>query len=226
MRLNAVVGMPWRRTFTPMFPVDLAEREMSPYCDQLHACTPIGTGSRGTMTTVGQPPRIPTQRAAPARRKPSPRMAPIRGAGRIASIPRVGSTEFPPPRFPSGWECRHSRCWGRCCWLPSGCPRSASRSRWSCSAALRAGLAQFRRWLWHWWRCGRGSQCASPWSVRFGACGTACSSDPVGVGCAALSSGTSTGFWRVCARSVVRSQDARAGATSCGRGYRWPQCLC
>jgi hypothetical protein len=54
------------------------------------------------MTTVGQPPRIPTQRAAPARRKPSPRMAPIRGAGRIASISRVGSTEFPPPRFPSG----------------------------------------------------------------------------------------------------------------------------
>ena len=54
------------------------------------------------MTTVGRPPRIPTQRTAPTSRLVRPRFVSSSHPRGNASIPQSGSAEFPPPRFPSG----------------------------------------------------------------------------------------------------------------------------
>ena len=54
------------------------------------------------MTTVGRPPRIPTQRTAPTSRLVRPRFVSSSHPRGNASIPQSGSAEFPPPQFPSG----------------------------------------------------------------------------------------------------------------------------
>jgi hypothetical protein len=76
---------------------------MLPCSETLYRVTPESDQSpEETMTTVGRPPRIPTQRTAPTSRLARRRfVSPSRPRG-IGAIPQSGSAEFPLPHFPSG----------------------------------------------------------------------------------------------------------------------------